>query len=117
MRILFFALVLSNAVAHAKCLAPRFETNCVSAKVTEKLTPEPDIKERKTMDADPSWDWSCRRQISLPGYQDDAYIIVKGGSCPAPGKEIFGDLNIPCNDAGQRTPVIFLVKDKKTCQK
>jgi hypothetical protein len=106
-----------NTAAHADCTGPQFETHCVAAKVVRALTPEPDIKQRPNMDADPNSDWTCRREISLKGYKGSAYIQSRAAGCPEPGKEIFGDLQIPCNDAGQRTPVIFVQKSKNACNR
>jgi len=116
MRFSFLAVLLSGVTSYADCMAPRFETHCVTAKVTQTLVAEPDIKNRKTMDADPNWDWSCRKEISLKGYKGSAYLISKSASCPDPGKEVYGDLFMPCNDAGQRTPVFFAIRKAGECK-
>ena len=117
MKIILLGLVLTSTIAQAKCMAPKFETECIKAKVGEKLEPEADIPARNKMDADPKWNWTCRRKVSVKGYDGDAYIISKDTKCPETGMEIFGNLNVPCNDDGQNTPVFFQIKAKKECRR
>lgn len=56
--------------------------------------------------------------ISSPHFSGDVYMVLdRGTHCPQVGKKVYGDLYPTCNDAGQRTPNWFRIRNSQSCKK